>query len=425
MKKITPIIYLRFLIVCVLIPFTLVKLQGQSLEYSKSIINELCSEKYAGRGYVNNGVNNAAKFLENEFSRLKLKRFGNSYLQQYSFPVNTHPSSIYCKVDKSIEKAGTNFLVDAASPSIQGRFQLRHYNTRDSLDQLLLSKKIKKGFEKNDALVLHFGNKRNSSILDSCMLYRHNPSLIIYTEEKKLTHTISQKIDDIPSLHFLDSAIKQKETIEIDYTNNFINDFTSTNLIGYIKAKRSDSFIVFSAHYDHLGMMGKDAMFPGASDNASGTSMILYLANYYSKYKPKDNIVFILFSGEEAGLMGSSFFTSHPTFDIQKIKMLVNIDIMGNADKGITVVNGEVYKPQFDLLTSINKKGQYLPEIKIRRKAKNSDHYYFSEKGIPAFFIYSNGGKGYYHDIYDKADQLELTNYEQVAKLLIEFASKI
>jgi Zn-dependent M28 family amino/carboxypeptidase len=172
-------------------------------------------------------------------------------------------------------------------------------------------------------------------------------------------------------------------------------------------------------------MMGKDAMFPGASDNASGTSMILYLANYYSKYKPKDNIVFILFSGEEAGLMGSSYFTSHPTFDIQKIKMLVNIDIMGNADKGITVVNGEVYKPQFDLLTRINKKGQYLPEIKIRGKAKNSDHYYFSEKGIPAFFIYSNGGKGYYHDIYDKADQLELTNYEQVAKLLIEFASKI
>ncbi|KXK42568.1 MAG: peptidase M28, partial [Bacteroidetes bacterium OLB11] len=78
-----------------------------------------------------------------------------------------------------------------------------------------------------------------------------------------------------------------------------------------------------------------------------GTSMILYLAKYFSVHKPLYNIVFILFSGEEAGLKGSEYFTTNPIFDIKKIKTLINIDIMGDAQNGITVVNGEVYKKCF------------------------------------------------------------------------------
>lgn len=105
--------------------------------------------------------------------------------------------------------------------------------------------------------------------------------------------------------------------------------------------------------------------------------------------------------------------------------MLVNIDIMGSAEKGITVVNGETFRKQFDLLRSLNDKNSLLPEVKIRGKTKNSDHYYFSEMGIPSFFIYSMGGPGYYHDIFDKASSVSLTNYEQVAKLLIDFVAAL
>ena len=105
--------------------------------------------------------------------------------------------------------------------------------------------------------------------------------------------------------------------------------------------------------------------------------------------------------------------------------MLVNVDIMGSAEKGITVVNGEVFRDNFNLLQSINDKNLLIPEVKIRGKTKNSDHYYFSEMGIPSFFIYSMGGPGYYHDIFDKAASVSLTNYEKVAQLLIDFVAAL
>ncbi len=397
---------------------------SQDIHYAKEIIRELCSTNYSGRGYINNGVNLAADFLEDEFEKIKLRKFGNSYIQHYSFEVNTHPGEILCTVDKKRMQVGIDFLVAAGATRLSKQCKLLHFNTRDSNDIALLLKKIEKGFNDEDALVLHFSGQRGSRFVDSCKAHNHIPKLIIFTEEKKLTHTIATKLDDYNSVIFIDSAIRSSESIEIQFENKWQPSSENKNVIGYIKGKRSDSSIVFSAHYDHLGMQG-NAQFPGANDNASGTSMILYLAKYFAQHKPKCNIVFILFSGEEAGLLGSKYFTSHPPFDITKIKMLVNIDIMGSAEKGITVVNGEVFREKFDLLKSLNDTKNLIPEVKIRGKTKNSDHYYFSEMGIPSFFIYSMGGPGYYHDIFDKADSVSLDNYEKVAQLLIDFVSAI
>ncbi len=396
---------------------------AQDLNYAKGIIEELCSEKYKGRGYVDQGVSKAADFLEKEFQTLKLRKFGRSYSQAYAFPVNTHPTPVTSLLDGQAVKVGYDFLITAGSTAVNDRFKLLHFNTRDTTEMLLLYKKIEKGFDEHDALVLHFSNERNSAVPDSCLAHRHMPRLIIFTEEKKLTHTIATEPAAYNSLVFIDSAIAGKESIEIKFENKFENAFENRNIIGLIKGKKTDSFMVFSAHYDHLGMQG-NAMFPGASDNASGCSMILYLARYYSEHKPPCNMVFILFSGEEAGLIGSDYFTSFPTFDIHKIKMLVNIDIMGDAKNGITVVNGEVFKDKFDALVKINQEKGYLPEVRIRGKARNSDHYHFSEKGVPAFFIYSMGGAGFYHDVFDKANTLSLTNYENTAKLLIDFVNR-
>lgn len=395
--------------------------KAQQLEYAKYITKELCAERFSGRGYVDDGVNKVAEYLVDEFKKNKIK---NVATQKYSFPVNTHPFPIRCKLDNKDIKVGHSFLVDAGAKRIYGKYNLLHFNFKDSIEKILLFKKIEQGFLENEALVIRFTSTRNSKIIDSCKAYGHLPKLIIFTEEKKLTHTINTELDDFNSLIFIDSIIQNKEQIEIEANHEFIENFTSKNIIASIKGKHNDSFVVYSAHYDHLGKQG-DAIFPGASDNASGVSMILNLANYFAKNKPNYTTYFILFSGEEAGLIGSNYFTSNPTFNIQKIKMLINIDIMGNAENGITVVNGEVYKNQFNLLTNINNKHHYLPEIKIRGKAANSDHYYFSEKGIPSIFIYSMGGQGFYHDIFDKEDALQFTNYENMFKLLLEFGKQL
>ena len=165
------------------------------------------------------------------------------------------------------------------------------------------------------------------------------------------------------------------------------------------------------------------AIFPGASDNASGTAMMLYLARYFSTHPQKYSIMYIAFSGEEAALIGSLYFTKHPVIPLKSIKFLTNIDIMGDATDGITVVNATEFPREFDELQKINTTNKLLPAIKSRGKAANSDHYYFTEAGVPSFFIYSDGGPGFYHDVYDRASTLSLNKVDNVAKLLIDFFS--
>ncbi|MEZ5046917.1 MAG: M28 family peptidase [Chitinophagaceae bacterium] len=398
---------------------------AQDLKYARKIIETLCSSEYAGRGYVDDGVNKAAHFLAKEFKQIGLQPIGSSYFQEYTFSVNTHPFPIRCEIDEQEMRAGYDFIVAASSPRISGTFKLIHVNPHDSIENELLHLKLEKGFEKDEALVIHHANERNTHFTDSFSLYHTQPRLLIYTEDKKLTHTISTEVDAIPSLIFFDSLINNKDQIQIELTNDFIKSFPNKNIIGKIKGKKSNQTIVFTAHYDHLGALGTQAFFPGASDNASGVSMICYLAAYFKKHRPKHDIAFILFSGEEAGLIGSQVYTENPVFNLNNIHTLVNIDIMGNAENGITIVNGETFPKIFEALSTINTQKNYVPEIKIRGKAHNSDHYYFSEKGVPAIFIYSMGGPGYYHDVLDDAQSVQLTNYENVAQLLIDYVNTI
>jgi hypothetical protein len=89
------------------------------------------------------------------------------------------------------------------------------------------------------------------------------------------------------------------------------------------------------------------------------------------------------------------------------------------------VVNGAVFTNQFSKLQSINAKNNYLKEIKKRGKAQNSDHYWFTEIGVPSFFIYTLGGIKAYHDIYDVESTLPLTEFVDVFKLLTEFVNEL
>lgn len=398
--------------------------QQDVIHNARRIVQTLCDSSFEGRGYVNHGVGKAAQFLQNEFAKLKLKPLTTGYLQPYSFSVNTQTGTIRCTLDGRTYQVGRDFLMDAASPSIDKELNLRHFNYKDSVDLNLLARKLDQGIMPDEALVLHHVSKRSLQRNDSLNILEHAIPLLIFTEDKKLTHTVSTIEDNIPSMIFFDSLIQNQEKIRIESFHHFIPDFESNNLIGYIPAKRKDSVLVFTAHYDHLGKQGQ-ALFPGASDNASGVSMLLNLASYYSTHKPKYPTYFILFSGEEAGLLGSSYFVQYPLFDLKKIKLLVNLDIMGNAEHGITVVNGEQQRSYFDLLKVCNQNQKRLPEVKIRGKAANSDHYPFAEKGVPAIFIYTLGGQGYYHDIDDTYEHLGFKNYEALYQLLLTFTQQL
>ncbi|MBL4735303.1 MAG: M28 family peptidase, partial [Flavobacteriales bacterium] len=186
-----------------------------------------------------------------------------------------------------------------------------------------------------------------------------------------------------------------------------------------------DSTIVFTAHYDHLGRMGNTTYFPGANDNASGVSMLLDLARFYMIDSIKYNVVFIAFAAEEAGLLGSKFYTENPLSPLKNIRFLVNIDLMGNGEEGITIVNGAIHHKEFELLCLLNDQNDLVPLVKKRGKAQNSDHYFFTENDVPAFFIYTLGGTKAYHDVFDISATLELKKYDEVFKLITGFINAL
>ncbi|MBR1550199.1 MAG: M28 family peptidase [Bacteroidales bacterium] len=197
--------------------------------------------------------------------------------------------------------------------------------------------------------------------------------------------------------------------------------YRSQNVCGYLPGE-TDTMIVFTAHYEHLGMHG-DTIFFGAHDNASGTAAVLDMARMLSAQPRHYTYVFLFFGGEEAGLVGSGFFADMPLIKMNKVKLLVNIDLFCGGDEGLIVVNANARetKPYVDLLQRINDERGYAAKIGRRDNAANSDHYYLSQY-CPAIFIYTLGGPyGGYHSPTDTCDDCGLGNYPRFLTLLRSF----
>lgn len=378
----------RFVIISV---FFLFSLSGfaQDLNYAKNTINTLTSKKYWGRGYTKNGMAKAADFIENEFRSFGLSPMnGSDFKQHFSFSVNTFPSKMEVKLDGRKLRAGRDFIVHQASMGA---------TLTDSLS------------EKDS--VTYLGNSGN----------------IVLSVQPKLTWSVSQQAADYTVIEVAKkSIIGTPKFIDVNIENEFVPNFTAANVAAMLKGTANpDSVIVFTAHYDHLGGMGNKTYFPGANDNASGVAMLLDLAKYYAKNPQKYSVVFIAFAAEEIGLLGSKYFTENPLLPLKNIRFLWNLDLLGNGDAGATVVNATIHPKEFALLNKINGEKKYLTKINPRGKAANSDHHFFTEKGVPAFFLYTQGGVSAYHDVDDIAKTLPLTAYEKLFRLFVEFNAHI
>ena len=363
--------------------------QAQDKTYAREVIAQLTSSRFFGRGYVNNGLQKSERFLVEEFKKWKIIPMTSSgFLQPYSFSVNTFPGKMELQINGAKLQPGKDFIV---SPDSKGLRAAGLLSQKDSI---------------------HFVDTINA--LQISIL-------------KKLTWSVSGELQNHTSVFInKDSFSGTPETYKVNLENQFIESFKTNNICGIIKGtKHPDSLIVITAHYDHLGGMGSKTFFPGANDNASGISLLLNLAKYYSENKPNYSIGFICFSGEEAGLLGSKYFSEHPLINLNKIRFLINLDLTGTGEEGITVVNATQFKTEFSVLNQVNSERNYLNKISSRGKAANSDHFWFTQKGVPSFFIYTNGGIRAYHDIYDIAATLPLTEFDDLFRLIRDFNSKL
>jgi aminopeptidase YwaD len=360
---------------------------AQDSTYTRKILNSLTAKAVWGRGYTKDGMKKASVFLAKEYKNIGLSPMFENYNQEFSFPVNTFPGKMNLTLNGINLSPGKDFLIKNDSPGINFKGEL----------------------QQNDSVN-----------------YSANEDLKVVLK-KKLTWSVATEIIDNTILEIRKDVIKEPlKTIDVDIENKFIEEFKAYNIAGLVKGtKYPDSIIFFTAHYDHLGGMGAKTFFPGANDNAAGVATLLSLAKYYSKNPQPYSIGFICFAAEEAGILGSRFYTENPASPLSKIKFLLNLDLVGTGEAGMTVVNATVYPNEFKLLNKINDEQKLIIKINSRGKAANSDHYFFTEKGVPAFFIYTQGGPNAYHDIYDEAKNLPLTEYKDLFKLIVDFNKEL
>ncbi|MBN2777158.1 MAG: M28 family peptidase [Bacteroidales bacterium] len=420
-------IFLKIVIIFnVLVGFCFVT-NAQDKEKTLSRIEVLTSPEYHGRGYVKDGSGKAADYLADQMEEIGLNHFGDDYFQTFTFDVNSFPGKLSVKLDNNKLEPGVDYLIGPATPDVNETFELFLPDSVLLNDTSEFKKLVNRTDFSNKMLVVDYAQTQNVEIKKfyiAVMMRNETFGGVVELIPDELMWAVRTFQQDYPVVKIKrESYIRDAKELSLKVKADFIENFEAKNVIGYIEGEKKDEFFVFSAHYDHLGRMGKKVYIPGAQDNASGTAMVLDIAEYYKKNKPEYSIVFMLFAAEEAGLLGSVHYVLNPMFDLRKVKMVVNLDLVGTGDDGITIVNGANpdYSDIWQKFEKINIEKEYFTTLKARGEASNSDHYPFHAVGIPAVFIYTMGGQTYYHNPKDKPETLTFTGYNALFNLLLNF----
>ena len=217
-------------------------------------------------------------------------------------------------------------------------------------------------------------------------------------------------------------------TIEPD--GHVVDKKNLTNLVGLIPGKsKPDEYVIFSAHYDHLGVGQPDAMgdsiYNGANDDASGTTAVIALANYFSKLRNNERtVIFAAFTAEEAGEIGSDYFSNK--IDPAKIIAMFNIEMIGTESKW---GKNSAYITGFDksdigtILQRNLKNSQFkfypdpYPEQMLFLRSDNAT---LAKRGVPAHSISTSkmDSEKLYHQRGDEVETLDLQNMTEIIRAI-------
>lgn len=197
-----------------------------------------------------------------------------------------------------------------------------------------------------------------------------------------------------------------------------------------------DTYVVFSAHFDHVGVgrpnEAGDSIYNGADDNASGTSALLEVAEAFASLPtpPARSLVFLAVSGEEKGLLGSQYYSDHPTVPIESIVANINVDMIGRNAPDSIVVIGQEYSSLGPLVLDV---AAARPELGLtvsrdlwpeQRFFFRSDHFNFARKDIPALFFFA-GVHEDYHRPSDHVEKIDTDKASRVSRLIFYTALEI
>jgi hypothetical protein len=473
-------------------------LQLFSIPHARYALTYLASDSLQGRETTEPGQKKAADFIAKRFKELGLKPLGDSGTYLQHFPVDVH----YISDSSFIEVNGKRFLNNkdfyvlpfgAGSAKITAPVVFAGYgfendaysdykgidangkivmllngnppfaDTSDIMIKTQLYKRtnaarhgalailiVTKGAEfvkARQRFASMFGNK--TMTLDKGVKEARTVAQIqmVYIKDEvanELLKAHGSTVDDltrkIDSLRIPESVLLGNAEMRIDLVSEIRQ---SENVVAMLEGTSAgNEYVVYSAHYDHLGITPDGTIYHGADDNASGTSTVLGIAETYSKLKvsPKRSIIFLTVSGEEKGLLGSEYFTSHPTVPIKDIVTDLNTNMDGRVDTSyinrdsnyVFVIGSERLSNELDSLLvaadsqSVKLKLDYAfdSDNDPNQFYYRSDHYNFAKKGIPVIFFF-DGNIPDYHKPTDTSDKIDFPLLEERAKLIFMTGWKV
>ncbi|HEX9615755.1 MAG TPA: M28 family peptidase, partial [Bacteroidota bacterium] len=271
---------------------------------------------------------------------------------------------------------------------------------------------------------------------------RQRGAPFVIAGQKAAAHILSQLPMSVAELRALASRDSTYGPVPLDKAS-LVLDFkaihehkSSENVAGLLEGsdpKLKDQFIVLTAHYDHVGVHPATGdIYNGADDDASGTSVILELAEAFvtNTARPKRSVVFMTVAGEEKGLLGSAYYTQHPVFPLDKTIANINIDMVGRTDQKhakagsppyVYVIGSDKISTELDSILNVSNRQtvrlaldyEYNNENDPNQFYRRSDHYNFARKGIPVVFFFT----GVHEDYHRPTDTVEKIEFDRMATI--------
>jgi hypothetical protein len=204
----------------------------------------------------------------------------------------------------------------------------------------------------------------------------------------------------------------------------------ATNLIAMVRGTaQPDAYLILSAHYDHLGVR-QGTTFPGADDNASGVAAMLETAAQVAAHPLRHSVVFVAFDGEEQGLEGSKYFVAHPLLPLDRVRLVINLDMVSRSDTTSIVASGTSFDPALKDLVSKAAQGRRLSIAfghdrpiylagGVEDWTNQSDQGPFHDAGVRTLYFGVEDHPDY-HQPTDTADKIPRAFFTEVAELVVQ-----
>lgn len=368
------------------------------------IIKTLSADDMQGRATFTPGIEKAAQFIEGEYKKAGLKPLaGNTGYRQNFTMIRSTPIKTTATIN------GKSIPVDSLFASAGASF-----NWANNSDVQVVQLGAEKNFREEYLAAIKSGKK---------MLVLVDPNFqAIFKRVRNhiLTGSASFKTDNNQALVFVLGKFDSVKSFEVSYEGK-TEELPLFNVAGMIPGKtKPDEYVVFSGHYDHLGIikpMEGDSIANGADDDASGTTAVISLAKYYKKLNNNARtLIFVAFTAEEIGTYGSQYFATK--VDPDKVVAMFNIEMIGKASKfgeNSAFITG-FERSNFGTILQNNLQGTVFkfhpdpyPDQDLFYRSDNAS---LAEKGVPAHTISTDqiDIDKLYHTVKDEFSSLDVSN---------------